>query len=403
MQTKAIIIGGGIGGLTAAIALQRVGIDVTVLERAEELREVGSGLPLFINALRALQKLDLAEELESIGKSVSSGTISTWKGDILADLRTDELLKRLGTISSVVHRAELHTVLLKAFGAEKVQLGATCIGVTQDQTQVCARLVDGREVRGDVLIGADGLHSLTRAQLFSAKKPKYVGYACWRGVADIDITGLETWAWGKGYQFGMTPMTNGRTFWFAQRYVPEGAQDKPCGRKGELLELFHDWHDPIPRVIQATEEAHILRNDVYEHKHLRHWSRGRVTLLGDAAHAMTPNFGQGGCQAIEDGVVLASCLEVERDVVTALKLYETRRVKRANSRTHGPGCAVEESPGVRCSKCDIEARSYKPAVKSAPVDTRLRSVKGAASGDGYRAFRIAFPKELSTNRLLFLI
>jgi 2-polyprenyl-6-methoxyphenol hydroxylase-like FAD-dependent oxidoreductase len=169
MQTKAIIIGGGIGGLTAAIALQRVGIDVTVLERAEELREVGSGLPLFINALRALQKLDLAEELESIGKSVSSGTISTWKGDILADLRTDELVKRLGTISSVVHRAELHTVLLKAFGAEKVQLGATCIGVTQDQTQVCARLVDGREVRGDVLIGADGLHSLTRAQLFSAK------------------------------------------------------------------------------------------------------------------------------------------------------------------------------------------------------------------------------------------
>jgi len=196
---------------------------------------------------------------------------------------------------------------------------------------VCARLVDGREVRGDVLIGADGLHSLTRAQLFSAKKPKYVGYACWRGVADIDITGLETWAWGKGYQFGMTPMTNGRTFWFAQRYVPEGAQDKPCGRKGELLELFHDWHDPIPRVIQATEEAHILRNDVYEHKHLRHWSRGRVTLLGDAAHAMTPNFGQGGCQAIEDGVVLASCLEVERDVAAALKLYETRRVKRANS------------------------------------------------------------------------
>ncbi|TME10019.1 MAG: FAD-binding protein [Chloroflexi bacterium] len=104
MQTKAIIIGGGIGGLTAAIALQRVGIDVTVLEQAEELREVGSGLPLFINALRALQKLDLAEELESIGKSVSSGTISTWKGDILADLRTDELLKRLGAGSYMYRR-----------------------------------------------------------------------------------------------------------------------------------------------------------------------------------------------------------------------------------------------------------------------------------------------------------
>lgn len=331
MQTRAIIIGGGIGGLTAAIALQRVGFDVTVLERAEELREVGSGLPLWTNALRALEKLGLAEELESIGVSVSAGSISTWKGDKLADLSSEELLERLGTISSVVHRAELHALLLKTFGAEKVHLGAACIGVTQDQTQVRAHLADGREVRGDLLVGADGLHSVIRAQLFSAKKPKYVGYTCWRGVADIDGTGLETWAWGKGYQFGITPMTHGRTYWFAQRYTPEGAEDEPCGRKSELLELFHDWHDPIPRVIQATQETHILRNDVYEHKHLRHWSHGRVTLLGDAAHAMTPNLGQGACQAIEDAVVLAHCLEAEKDVVTALKLYETRRVKRANS------------------------------------------------------------------------
>jgi 2-polyprenyl-6-methoxyphenol hydroxylase-like FAD-dependent oxidoreductase len=329
--TKAIIIGGGIGGLTAGIALQRVGFNVTVLERAEELREVGSGLPLWTNALRALQKLGLTEALESIGTSVSAGCVSTWRGDILADMSAEELLKRLGTISSVVHRAELHVVLLKAFGAEKVELGVTCTGVTQDKGQVCALLADGREVCGDVLIGADGLHSVIRAQLFNENKPEYVGYTCWRGVADIDGTGLETWAWGKGYQFGITPMTNGRAYWFAQRYVPEGSEDKPCGRKCELLELFHDWHDPIPRVIQATAEAHILRNDVYEHKHLRHWSRGRVTLLGDAAHAMTPNLGQGACQAIEDAVVLADCLEAERDIVAALKLYETRRVKRANS------------------------------------------------------------------------
>lgn len=331
MQHRAIIIGAGIGGLTAAIALQRIGVDVTVLERAEKLQEVGSALPLWTNALRALQKLDLTEELEAIGIPVTAGSISTWQGDTLADMSTEILLKKLGTISTVVHRAELHAVLLKACGAEKVHLGATCIGFRQDNIGVCAVLTDGQEVRGDVLIGADGLHSVVRTQLFNAQKPRYVGYTCWRGVADIDGTGLETWAWGKGYQFGITPMTNNRAYWFAQRYTPEGIPDKPCGRKCEVLELFQDWHDPIPRVIQATTETHILRNDIYEHKHLRHWSRGRVTLLGDAAHAMTPNLGQGACQAIEDAVELAHCLKDECDIVAALKLYETRRVKRANN------------------------------------------------------------------------
>ena len=317
-RARAIIIGGGIGGLTAGIALQRVGFEVVVLERAKELQEVGSGLPLWTNALRALQKLGLGDELEKIGVSVTAGSISTWRGDVLVDLSTEELLKRLGTISTVVHRAELHATLLKAFGAEKVRLGATCVGFTQDSACVCARLEDGEEVCGDVLIGADGIHSVVRAQLFGVQKPRYAGYTCWRGVADIDGTGLETWAWGqgghrgregKGYQFGITPMTNERAYWFAQLYTPEGMSDKACGRKNEVLELFHDWHDPIPRVIQATKEEHILRNDVYEHKHLRHWSRGRVALLGDAAHAMTPNLGQGACQAIEDAIVLAGCFE----------------------------------------------------------------------------------------------
>lgn len=314
-RARAIIIGAGIGGLTAGIALQRVGFNVVVLERAKELQEVGSGLPLWTNALRALQKLGLGDELERIGVSVTAGSISTWRGDVLVDLSTEELLKRLGTISTVVHRAELHATLLKAFGAEKVRLGATCVGFTQDSACVCARLADGEEVCGDILIGADGIHSVVRAQLFGMQKPRYAGYTCWRGVADIDGTGLETWAWGhggregKGYQFGITPMTNKRAYWFAQLYTPEGMPDKACGRKSEVLELFHDWHDPILMVIQATKEEHILRNDVYEHKHLRHWSRGRVALLGDAAHAMTPNLGQGACQAIEDAVVLAGCLE----------------------------------------------------------------------------------------------
>ena len=330
-RKKAIIVGGGIGGLSVGIALQRIGIDVTVFERADELLAVGSALPLWSNALRSLQKLGMSDAIEAIGASVNAGSITTWQGDILCDLRTEDLLKRLGTINSVVHRAELHAALLAALGKEKVSLGKTCIGFTQDETGACVRFADGEEACGDLIIGADGLHSVLRSQLFGARKPRYAGYTCWRGIAHIERTGLETWAWGKGYQFGITPMSNGRAYWFAQRYTPEGATDKPGGRKREVLELFHDWHDPIPAVIESTDETNILRNDVYESKHLHHWSAGRVALLGDAAHAMTPNLGQGGCLAIEDAVVLGECLKANPDIASALKSYEKRRIRRVNN------------------------------------------------------------------------
>jgi 2-polyprenyl-6-methoxyphenol hydroxylase-like FAD-dependent oxidoreductase len=348
---KAIIIGGGIGGVTAAIALKRVGLDVTVFERAEELQELGSGLPLWTNALRSLHKIDLTSVYETLGVPVTAGSFSTWRGVVLADLRTEELLKKLGTINMVVHRAELLAWLLKTLGEDRVQLGTTCVGFTQDATGVCARFADGREVRGDVLIGADGIHSVIRTQLFGLTKPSYAGYTCWRGLAHITKTGLETtWTWGKGYQFGFTPMSQGRAYWWAQKNAPEGAKDKPGGRKSEVLELFHDWHDPIPEIIEATAETDILRNDIYELKHLRYWSRGRVVLLGDAAHAMTPNLGQGACIALEDGVELGECLKAETDISAALKLYEKRRVKRANSialLAHNIGQVVQwENPVV---------------------------------------------------------
>jgi 2-polyprenyl-6-methoxyphenol hydroxylase-like FAD-dependent oxidoreductase len=329
-QKKAIIIGGGIGGVTAAIALKRAGLDVTVFERAEELQEVGSGLPLWTNALRALHNIGLTDELEKLGVQVASLCVSTWSGDIMADARNDKYLKRLGTITIVVHRAELLALLLRTLGEDQVQLGMNCVGFTQDAKGVCARFAGGQEVRGDVLIGADGIHSVIRTQLFGLIKPGYVGYTCWRGLAHTTRTGLETWAWGKGCQFGIIPMSQGRVYWFVQKYAPEGEKDKPGGRKNEVLELFHDWHDPIPAVIEATAETDILRNDIYELKHLRQWSHGRVTLLGDAAHAMTPNLGQGACQAIEDAVELGECLKNTTDIPGALKLYEKRRVTRAN-------------------------------------------------------------------------
>jgi 2-polyprenyl-6-methoxyphenol hydroxylase-like FAD-dependent oxidoreductase len=345
---KAIIIGGGIGGITAAIALKRTGLDVAVYERAEELREVGSGLPLWTNALRALHVLDMTDDLEKSGVQVRSVRVTTWNGDILTDTSNDKRLKKLGTITIVVHRAELLALLLKTLGEENVHLGMNCVGFTQNADDVTANFANGQKVQGDVLIGADGIHSITRTQLFGIIKPRYVGYTCWRGLAHTTRSRLETWAWGKGCQFGITPMSQGRAYWFIQKYAPEGAEDNSGERKNELLELFHDWHDPIPAVIEATAETDILRNDIYELQHLHHWSQGRVTLLGDAAHAMTPNLGQGACQAIEDAIALADCLKGTTNVAVALKNYEKRRIARTNRTTrlaHFIGQAVQwESP-----------------------------------------------------------
>ena len=345
---KAIIIGGGIGGITAAIALKRTGLDVAVYERAEELREVGSGLPLWTNALRALHVLDMTDDLEKSGVQVRSVRVTTWNGDILTDTSNDKQLKKLGTITIVVHRAELLALLLKTLGEENVHLGMNCVGFTQNADGVTANFANGQKVQGDVLIGADGIHSITRTQLFGIIKPRYVGYTCWRGLAHTTRSGLETWAWGKGCQFGITPMSQGRAYWFIQKYAPEGAEDNSGERKNELLELFHDWHDPIPAVIEATAETDILRNDIYELQHLHQWSQGRVTLLGDAAHAMTPNLGQGACQAIEDAIALADCLKGTTNVAAALKNYEKRRIARTNRTTrlaHFIGQAVQwESP-----------------------------------------------------------
>jgi 2-polyprenyl-6-methoxyphenol hydroxylase-like FAD-dependent oxidoreductase len=345
---KAIIIGGGIGGVTAAIALKRAGLDVTVCEQAEELLEVGSGLPLWTNALRALHVIGLTDELEKLGVQVTSVRVTTWNGDTLTDTKNDKHLKKLGTITIVVHRAELLTLLVKTLGKDHVQLGMTCVGFTQDATGVTAKFANGQEVRGEVLIGADGIHSVTRTQLFGLIKPRYVGYTCWRGLAHTTRTGLETWAWGKGCQFGITPMSQGRAYWFVQKYAPEGEEDKQGERKNGILELFHDWHDPIPAVIEATAETDILRNDIYELQHLHKWSHGRVTLLGDAAHAMTPDLGQGACQAIEDAIALADCLKGTTNIAEALKNYEKRRVTRTNRITrmaHFTGQAVQwENP-----------------------------------------------------------
>jgi 2-polyprenyl-6-methoxyphenol hydroxylase-like FAD-dependent oxidoreductase len=327
---RIIVVGGGIGGLTAAIALRRIGVDVEVYEQAAELREVGAGIGLAGNALRALGALGLADELLSQSVAAAQGGLRRPNGEVLAAMAGDELSRRMGTVA-VAHRAELLAMLRGHVDQGRVHLAHRCVAVNQDSNGVTAQFENGETVRADALVGADGLRSVVRRCLFGNSAVRYAGYTAWRAVVNAKIEPVIGEAWGRGQRFGIVPMAGGRVYWFAVKNAPEGERDPAGGAKKALAGLFRGWHRPIEDLIAAAQEESILRNDIYDIEPLPRFVRGRVALLGDAAHAMTPNLGQGACQAIEDSVVLAALVQSKGQIEAALAEYDRRR--RARTRT----------------------------------------------------------------------
>ena len=382
---RAMIVGAGIGGLTTATALRRAGIEATVFERAGEIKEVGAGILLAANAVRALGELGLLHEVRQLGTPASAGRIHSWRGKTLAEVPAWELEKTFGAPSVAVHRADLQGFLLKETGEKNVVLGENCSGFEQDDAGVTAIFADGTVERGELLIGADGLYSTVRARLFGREKPRYAGYTAWRAVVKPGRellpcgTGFESW--GRGVRFGCAHIGGGRVYWFATRNAPEGERDgplgSPSGPKVALTRLFDGWHHPVPDLIAETEEWAIRRDDLYDRAPLSgSWGEGRVTLLGDAAHPATPNLGQGACQAIEDAVVLARCLEqivranAKDSVPSALRRYEGLRGERTawivrRSRALGRIGQIENP---------LLCRLRDAVLKATPTRTQLRQL-----------------------------
>ena len=327
---RAVIIGGGVGGLCTAIALQKSGWEVTVYEKAAMLGDVGAGLVIWANAIRALRDLGLADAVARAGSTIQRGQVRAWDRKTLANSALGELEKTFGP-TVAIHRAALHKVLLSALPETNVRLGAICTGVEQDREGVTARFADGSEARADVLIGADGVRSAIRQQLFPDVHLRYSGYTAWRGAVvtrDEAALGLTSESWGRGHRFGIVRMDAERIYWFATANTPPGKTYAPVEQKALLLNIFGDWHPPIRHLLESTPADVILHNDIYDIPPMPRWSEGRVTLLGDAAHATTPNLGQGACMAIESAVVLAQSLARPDDIPTALRDYETRRKPR---------------------------------------------------------------------------
>ena len=252
---------------------------------------------------------------------------------VLARTSFAPLEREFGGPAVGIHRARLQAVLLAGLGEEHVRTGHRVEAVQDDGQKVTVTLSDGGTVSGDVLVGADGLHSVVRHAVLGETPLRYSGYTSWRGIARLETRGPSgdvTESWGPGARFGIVPIGHGETYWFATRNAPAGLKDEPGRSVAHLLEFFRGWHEPISALLEATTEENIVRTDIHDRLPVRRWSRGRVTLLGDAAHPMTPNMGQGGGQAIEDAIVLAGCLAREAEVPTALAAYERRRIERAN-------------------------------------------------------------------------
>lgn len=328
------IAGAGIGGLTLAIALRRAGVEVTVLERAPELRPVGAGITVQPNAMVALRTLGLDEAVAAEGAIAGESAILDASGRTLQEAPLRSLQRKLGAPMVCIHRARLHRILLDACGEERVRTGRAVVGYEDRGERVTVHLSEGDASEADLLVGADGLHSVVRRQLLGEQPLRYAGYTSWRGVcrapefAALDRT---TESWGVGARFGIVPIGHGAIYWFATANSEPGQLDPPGRSRDRLLALFRGWHAPIEQLIAGTEESEILRTDIQDRRPVKRWSKGRVVLLGDAAHPMTPNLGQGGCQAIEDAVVLARALATSPSVADALHRYEKVRIPRANA------------------------------------------------------------------------
>lgn len=334
---RIVIVGGGIGGLAAALALRREGFEPSVYEQAPELLEVGAGIALWPNAFRALERLGLGGEVLARAGRIERALWLGRDGTTYKHFAFPET----GSPAVALRRADLQTVLRAALPAGSLHLGETFEGFEGFEGfaggggEVVARFAGGSEVACDVLVGADGLHSRVRARMLGESEPVYRGYSVWRGVTRLaggplpNETALEVY--GEGRRFGVGPLGLGRTGWWATANEPEGTPEPPSEHASKLSRLFGGWCAPVTELIEATPSESILRNAAYDRPAAGRWGEGRVTLLGDAVHPMTPNLGQGGCMAVEDAAVLARCLAKYRDARVALRAYESRRRARAEA------------------------------------------------------------------------
>jgi 2-polyprenyl-6-methoxyphenol hydroxylase-like FAD-dependent oxidoreductase len=316
------IIGGGIGGIAAGVALRQTGFAVRVFERAHELREAGTGIILWPNATGILHQLGALSEILSHGQVSTRFLVRSHSGDPLMNINT-----AVADMPAVgVHRADLLRALAELLPPECVCLGHELAAVQFPGRKVRLQFSNREAFLCDGLVGADGIHSSVR-MLLGGRKASYRGYAIFRGLVEAPaslVQGHNGESWGTGRRFGILAVGKNRICWYATANTAH-PQLLAGDRKQRLLQLFAGWHDPIPQLIATADPREILLNSACDHRASRFWSKDAVTLLGDAAHALTPNLGQGACMALEDAFVLAQCLAGSNNLNEGFRRYESLR------------------------------------------------------------------------------
>jgi FAD-dependent urate hydroxylase len=379
---KILIVGAGIGGLTAHLVCQRAGFEVEHYERQSQLGPAGAGIVLWPNGVKVLLALGLGDRLGHIGHKLERVVTRTNQGEPLSEMPVGELERQLGAPVYPVSRTDLQNLLVDAVGPGRLNLSAKCVRVEQTAANATAYFEDGRTATGDVVLGADGIHSAVRRAVAGEVQPRFTGMANWVGLLANDglqpeHTGAEFL--GEGKRCGLLPLAGNRVYFGFACALDKGAPAPAAGRRGQLQGLFGGWPAPIPAVIERLDEAGLTFLEIHDLPPLPRWSQGRLALLGDAAHATAPTLGQGGCQAMEDAVWLARCLGATAlGVADGLARYESKRRERAESivarsrakveamHTAGPAAYQELYAAIKASSVAETMRAQEELLEEGP-------------------------------------
>jgi salicylate hydroxylase/6-hydroxynicotinate 3-monooxygenase len=333
------IIGAGMGGLTAAATLRRIGIEAQVYEQASRFTRIGAGIQMLPNSMKVLRGIGVEKALRKFAFAPHSHLNRVWDtGEVVVELPMPE--SRYGAPYLCTHRGDLHAALVAVVPADAVHLGKKLTGFEQRAGQVRLAFADGTDTTADAVIGADGLHSAVRELLFGPDTPRFSGRVAYRAVfpsslmGGLDLGGSRTKWWGGDRHIVIYYTTAGRDEVYFVTSVPEPAEwltPESWSAKGDVAELraaFEGFHADVRGVLEACPDCH--KWAILDRDPLPSWSDGHVTLLGDACHPMTPYMAQGAATAMEDAAVLARCLEAAEDIPTAFETYEAHRKPRTS-------------------------------------------------------------------------